>query len=219
MLAIALETSARPASVAVERDGARRAITLADERAHASDLLPTLAGLVDALGARPADIDAVLVGIGPGSYTGLRVGIATALGLARGARADVLGVPSGEVLVHAELRAGEEGAVVLDARQGELYFAHYLRTDAGVDVVRAPCVLRPEELARALPRDAVVLCDPTVPALADLAGRERVLAGRIPHASSLLELGLARLRTHGAQPADDVAPLYLRPFAAKPRKR
>jgi tRNA threonylcarbamoyladenosine biosynthesis protein TsaB len=219
MLAVALETSTRPASLAVEYHGTRRATALEHERAHASDLLPTLAEIVAAFGARPQDIDAVLVGTGPGSHTGLRVGIATALGLARGADARIVGVPSGEVLVHAELCAGEEAAVVLDARQGELYFAHYLRTDTGVDVLRAPCVLRPDELVRALPRDAVLLCDPTVPDIAGITGLERVRTGRVPHASALLELGLARLREHGGQTPEQVAPLYLRPFAAKPRKR
>ena len=219
MLAVALETSTRPASLAVEHDGTRRGATLRNERAHASDLLPTLAELVAALRAQPRDIDAVLVGTGPGSYTGLRVGIATALGLAHGTGAAIVGVPSGEVLVHAELQAGEDAAVVLDARQGELYFAHYLRTDAGVDVLRAPCVLQPDELARALPSGTLLLCDPTVPEIAGLAGRERVLTDRAPHASALLELGLARLRERGGQAPEEVTPLYLRPFAAKPRRR
>jgi hypothetical protein len=51
------------------------------------------------------------------------------------------------------------------------------------------------------------------------AGQEHVRAGRVPHASALLELGLARLRERGGQTPEQVAPLYLRPFAAKPRKR
>src|SRR5688572_13321424 len=117
---VALETSARAASVAVRHAGEVRAARLAPERSHASDLFPRLAELFEALGAAPGAIESVFVGTGPGSYTGLRVGIATALGLARGSGAKLVGVPSGETLAYERLAPGREAAWLLDARSGEL---------------------------------------------------------------------------------------------------
>ena len=92
MIEVALETSTRQPSVAV-RDATRVVERRLDRNgAHASDLLPALDALLTECGAGPRDITRIAVGIGPGSYTGLRVGIATAQGLARGTGAPLVGV-------------------------------------------------------------------------------------------------------------------------------
>ena len=220
-IAVALETSARTASVAVRSGEETIAATLESDRAHASDLLPALDRMLRVVGGSPRDISLVLVGTGPGSYTGLRVGIATALGLVRGCRAKLRGVPSGETLCFDELRPGEEAGVLLDARAGELYFAHYRRTQDEVEVVRAPCVLRPEEVAGSLPRSGPIYADSTgIEALGLLDGvAERVRLDAKPHAAGLLKLGAARVERLGAQDPREVQPLYLRAFAVRARRR
>jgi tRNA threonylcarbamoyladenosine biosynthesis protein TsaB len=219
-LVVALETSARSASVAVAHGAGEVEVELEAARAHAGDLLPELDSILRGIGASPADISAVLVGTGPGSYTGLRVGIATALGIARGCAAALRGVPSGETLCFGELAPGEEAIVLLDARAGELYFAHYRRTASEVEVVRAPCVLRPDEVAAALPSSIAVFGDVSAFESARLAasGGVDLRAGRIPRARALLSLGAARLEREGGQDPAEVAPLYLRPFAVRQRR-
>lgn len=218
---VALETSGRAASVAV-RCGAREASRdLEAERAHASDLLPALDSLLRAVGGRPSEIGAVLVGTGPGSYTGLRVGIATALGIARGSGARLRGVPSGETLCYAELRPGEEGTVLLDARAGEIYLARYRRTADEIEVLRAPCVLPVAEALGAVEGSGPVFGDREA---IDAAGGLALLGPRFrasgrSHARALLELGTRRLERLGAEAPSDVAPLYLRPFAVRTRRR
>lgn len=221
MTVVALETSSRSASIAVRVGDRELATDLEAQRAHASDILPALARLLGELGVRPADIATVLVGTGPGSYTGLRVGIATALGLARGSGAKVLGVPSGETLVFVALHPGAEAVFLLDARQGELYFAHYRRTEDDVLALSAPCVVTPSELPRLLPPTARIFGDPGVAHAAALGAREleRLSTDQVPHAAVLLDLGLARLARTGAHRLADVQPLYLRPFAATTRRR
>jgi len=221
MLSVALETSARPSSVAAGLGGRVLAHSLDAARAHASDLLPALAALVAELGAAPASIAEVVVGIGPGSYTGLRVGVATALGLARASGARLLGVPSGAVLAFGELAPGEELVHLLDARSGELYFAHYLRLAAEVETLAAPCVTTRAGLAARLPRGVAIFGDATV---ADAAGldpeqRARLSTDRVPRAEAALALGRIRLAARGPMEPGEIEPLYLRPFAAKARKR
>jgi tRNA threonylcarbamoyladenosine biosynthesis protein TsaB len=221
MAAVAIETSTRPASLAVAARGRAQAVRLSGERAHASDLLPELARLCALLGAEPAAIDTVFVGIGPGSYTGLRVGIATALGLARASGAALLGVPSGETIAYRELAPGGEGVLLLDARQGELYFARYRRTQGDVEVLEAPAIVRPSELAERLPSAGPIFGDDTVAEAAGLgaAERARLRSDVRPDAAALLELGRVQLARRGPDPARALEPLYLRPFAARERRR
>lgn len=221
MIEVALETSHRQASVAVRIDGRLEERLLSSESSHASDTLSELDKLLRATGATPGNIDAVFVGTGPGSYTGLRIGIATALGLARGAEAVLRGEPSGETLAWRELNPGEECVYLLDARQGELYFAHYRRLAKEVEVVSSPRVILPTELVELLPADGALFGDQRA---LELAGLEREIDSRfrwkvIPRAGALLELAGLRCQELGPQSFEDVEPLYLRPFQARIRKR
>lgn len=158
----------------------------------------------------------MIVGTGPGSYTGLRVGIATALGLARGSGARILGIASGEALVFGELAAGETGAVVLDARQGEIYFAAFRRLDGEVEVVEAPSVLAPGSVAGRIPRAARIFADASAERVLglDAAQRARTVLDRAPSAEALLALGSLRLARGIEHAPAAVEPLYLRPFTS-----
>jgi tRNA threonylcarbamoyladenosine biosynthesis protein TsaB len=220
MLTVAFETSSRPGSVAVG-DGSRvLAAALDEERMHARDLLPALDRLLAELGARAADVRAVIVGTGPGSYTGLRVGIATALGLARATNALLRGVPSGECTAFAELAPGGEAVILVDARQDEIYFAHYRRTASEVETVRAPCVLAAADVAAAVPGGVAVFADEAAADAARLTVEQRSRTRPvIASAGALLELGAARIRRAGPHAPHEIEPLYLRPFAVSKRRR
>lgn len=220
MAEVAIETSTRAASVAVGHEGRVVHASLSGARAHASDLLPELDRLLRELDLSPAALETVFVGTGPGSYTGLRVGVATALGLARGTGAVLLGVPSGETIAYRELSAGETCTFLLDARQAQLYVARYRRTAEDVEVLHAPSVATADELAPLLV-DPRIFGDETVADAARLgeAERARLVVGVRPTADALLALGRAQLARRGPDAPSDVEPLYLRPFAAKARRR
>ena len=220
-VAVALETSTRSPSIAVRHGEREAGLELGNSRPHASDLLPALAGLLAELGAAPGEIGAVVVGTGPGSYTGLRVGVATALGLARGTGARLFGLPSTETLVFGALESGAEAVVVIDARAGELYFACYRRSARDVETLVAPRVLDAAGVERALPHGALVFADDDAVRAAGLERRAdlRLVRSRRPRASDALALGLARLAQSGPHAAAQVEPLYLRAFAAKTRRR
>ena len=219
MAAVAFETSTRTPSVAVRARGETLETSLAGDRPHASDLMPALSELLGAAGVAPAEVEAVAVGTGPGSYTGLRVGVATALGLARGAGASLTALPSVEALVWGECAPREEAGVLLDARAGELYFAHYRRAEDGVEVVRAPCVVARGEIAGVLPPGLVLFVDQTVLEAAGVDGSGRRVRAAVPRAGAVLELGLRKLAAEGGMDPGEVEPLYLRGVGARARRR
>ena len=220
-LVVALETSTRAPSVAARLEDEVRSADLSGERAHASDLLPTLAELLADLGAAPGEIDLVLVGLGPGSYTGLRVGVATALGLARGTGAEALGLSSSEVLAWHALRPGERAWHLLDARGGALYATRLERSDDDVRVLAGPEAVALEEFEIDLVEGERLFADEAAREAARLTGAlaARVETGERPHASALLELGSARAARGERTPLERLRPLYLRPFEARVRKR
>jgi tRNA threonylcarbamoyladenosine biosynthesis protein TsaB len=192
-----------------------------DEAAHASDLLAVVERLLARVQREPSAIESVIVGTGPGSYTGLRVAVATALGLARGTGAKLRGVPSTDALAWGSLAPGEQAMVVLDARSDQLYCAHYRRTNDELEVLRAPCIATVAELHAWLPQGLHVFADDDAVRAANLQARQdlRIDRDSRPRARHLLDLGLRRLATLGPQAPEQVEPLYLRAFAAKQMRR
>jgi tRNA threonylcarbamoyladenosine biosynthesis protein TsaB len=119
--------TATPATVAgvLRADGevfeARHDPAEGERPGHATRLLGLAEEVLGAAGLEPADLDRVAVGVGPGSFTGLRIGVATARGLAQGWGADLVGVSTLRALA-AGVPAGTVAAVV-DARRGEAFAA------------------------------------------------------------------------------------------------
>lgn len=217
--AVAIELSTGAGSVAARLAGRSTTRRLASSRAHAADLLPELSAALRELGAEPRELRAVIVGLGPGSYTGLRVAAATALGLARASGAALRGVASFEALARGELRPGERGATLLDARGGEAYLALYDRRATELGVLAPPRVLRAAEVAAQLDGVDVLLADAAaLRATALDAARFTRWSEAPPRALEVLELGLEQLARHGPHPTHEIEPLYLRAFAATQRK-
>ena len=147
MRVLALDSSSPVLSCALWEDGRTVAQSLHAEKA--GDVLP------DALLAlAPVDsVDALAVGIGPGSFTGLRVGLAAAKALAYARKLPLAGVSSLRALALSARRPGDLLVPTLEARRGEL-FACAIR---GTEVVVAETVLRAADLAAWLPEGGVVI--------------------------------------------------------------
>ncbi|MBI5397747.1 MAG: tRNA (adenosine(37)-N6)-threonylcarbamoyltransferase complex dimerization subunit type 1 TsaB [Verrucomicrobia bacterium] len=123
MITLALETSGPVGSVALRRGGLLLGERVLDTREqHSSLLLPTVDALLREHGLAPRDVELWAVGLGPGSYTGIRVGIAAAKGFAFATGRPLAGAGSVEALA---LERGRDGAVavIVDARRGEFYFS------------------------------------------------------------------------------------------------
>lgn len=219
MLLVALESSTRSPSIAVYANGELRTECLDGDRPHASDLLPCLEGILSSLKRDPREITHVAVGTGPGSYTGLRVGIATAQGLARAADAELVGIPSLEALAFGELSPGEHGDIVLDARGGGLYHARYARSEAGVSSLIPPRVVPSEELDNILSDSSIAYLDQSLEARVQTRAGLQIAFGLIPSAESISALAQQRVQDAGPCENEPVLPLYLRPFEGRIRKR
>jgi tRNA threonylcarbamoyladenosine biosynthesis protein TsaB len=185
--------------------------------AHARELLPALAGCLERSGLDWPDLDALAVGIGPGAFTGLRIGIATARALARSAELELRPVSS-----LAALAAGIDASAALpliDARRGQLFAALRLGGTAGWP----PFAATPEELAERV-RDAGL--NPLAAGDGSIRFRELLEAagirvepdGSASHVVSALQV--CRLAAGiEAVPPESVIPEYLREPDAKPRSQ
>jgi tRNA threonylcarbamoyl adenosine modification protein YeaZ len=197
-LVLAIDTSTPAVTAGVVADGELLAERVSiDARAHAERLTPNvLAALADA-GRRMADLDAVVVGCGPGPFTGLRVGMATASAYGHALGIPVFGVCSLDA-IGGQTRG--EALVVTDARRREIYWARY--------------------------RDGVRVDGPQVGAAADVdAGSAESVAGSPEHAASFGlpcveplypdSVGLVAAVADWTTPPDPLVPLYLRRPDAK----
>lgn len=222
MLALALETSVRHGSCALGKLGHGEPIQrqLSAQAPHLSLLMPEVAALFDELGASPRELGAVFVGTGPGSYTGLRVGISTALGLAVGPEPPALyGIPSPEALFFAALEEGQAGTWITDARRGTWYRARALRKAGQLELTTPPELVPSAELDPAPPGRLFTDTASKEP-LEELLGPAAHFEVQEPSARALWQLG-ARYHKTGVEPTPPgaLAPLYLRAFDAKVRAR
>jgi tRNA threonylcarbamoyladenosine biosynthesis protein TsaB len=148
----ALDTATASPSLALVRDDAPTAeLWLAPEPGSGRRVLEAAHGLLAAAGTSVRELDAIVVGVGPGGFTGLRIGIATALGLGQALGIPVTGASSLEALAVGLLEVAPAGAVVapaLDARRRELFAAAYrARDDGTLDELLPPTALPPADLA------------------------------------------------------------------------
>jgi tRNA threonylcarbamoyladenosine biosynthesis protein TsaB len=141
---LALDTATDIATACVAVDGVVLAEgTLGPERYAAQRILELVDELLAEAGTRLDELDAVVVGTGPGSFTGLRIGIAAARGLGLALQVPVAGVSTLDAL---RAGAGDEGYAVIDARRGEVFVAAYRHHRCTLE----PLAIDPAELAERL---------------------------------------------------------------------
>jgi tRNA threonylcarbamoyladenosine biosynthesis protein TsaB len=189
---------------------------------HASQLLPLAQEALDSLGATFADVTRIGVGIGPGTFTGLRIGVATARALAQSTGAELSAVSTLDALAE-PAGAGERRVLaILDARRGEAFAAAYV----GGDRVAGPVAIAPEELPAFAERAAANGSPAPWLAVGDGAIRFRdrlVPVADVPGDDSTLHRvsALAVCRLAKVAPTvdrDALLPEYVRPPDAVPRR-
>lgn len=214
---LGIETATRIGSVGiVDDDKTLAARCLGETASHAVSLLQLVQKALADAGLRVVDVDLFAVSIGPGSFTGLRVGLSVAKGLALAVGRPVVAVPTLEAFAHAT--GARPGTVwpVLDARKGEVYAAAYRTTTAGLVCARAPMVVRPDVLVESIAPPCVLVGE-GADAYADVVRRRWGTAVEfLPHASlppvgtSVARLGRERFLRAGADLLSEIEPQYIR---------
>lgn len=211
MRVLGIETSSRRGSVALVEAGRLVAYGSHEElNAHAERLWPLVDQVLAEAGWTKGSLERVAVGIGPGSFTGLRVGIAFAQGAALGLGLELVGVCSLESMARA-VPADRTGTRVtlLDARRGEVFAAAY--AESGHTVVE-PCAIAREAALQHL----LGLVGPGAMLLGEVVRELGASGPPIPHADLPDALGVALLGSE-RPPNGAVEPLYVRDAGATPQ--
>jgi tRNA threonylcarbamoyladenosine biosynthesis protein TsaB len=219
MLVLAVETSTPQTSVALGGEqGVIGSVVVSWARGHSEVTVPAIDRLLEWSEIDLDQIGGVAVGLGPGLFTGLRIGISTAKGLAQVLGVPVVGIGSLDVLAFSVRYGRERICSVLDAKRGEVFWAFYRSVPGGVTRETEPTVGLPSRLAAEI----------------EASGEETLLVGngallyrrefhrdapRVDFASAtnafplavwLLELAVPRFYREQTSMPNEVRPLYLR---------
>lgn len=222
MRILGLDTATWYASVGILVDGQVRAeCSERTASSHAVTVLPLIQRTLDEAGLALADLDAVAVSRGPGAFTGLRVGLSTAKGLAYSTGAKLVTVPTLEALAATVGDAAVDVVVLLDARKGEFYTGRYRVHAGGCEPLEEDRLTTLTERLATLPAHCILMGDADVaygevlraqlPATVEV----RRLAEHGPSGVSVARLGGVRLAAHGAESELAAEPQYLRPSEAE----
>jgi tRNA threonylcarbamoyladenosine biosynthesis protein TsaB len=224
MLVLGLETATQVVGVAIGRpEGIIASFHSTRERRHAETLTPAIEFVCRQAQIDIDEIDVVAVDVGPGSFTGLRVGLATAKAIAYARGIPMVGLCSLDLIAHRARIADRVILSMIDARRDELYYAMYRRAYAEIQRITEPRVGPLSEIAgqvRTLGEDCLAVGDGVqryYQLLRESGSVEVVCKGfRFPNAESLVEIGAEKAARGELVPESEIQPLYLRPPDAKP---
>lgn len=193
-------------------------VALDEQRRHARDLAPTVSKLLAEQGWRPGDLQAVLVSQGPGSYTGLRVGLMSAKTLCWAVGCALVPVPTLEIVALQALGLCQQVEAIEDAQQDRVYRQRFRFSVDGVPEPLSELAVLEPDAWRATWSDGVLVTGPglqrwheRLPSQVRLAPAERWLPGL----AAQLTLGLRRWRQQQFGDPLALEPLYVRPSSAE----
>ncbi len=213
---LAIDTSTDACSVALQIDGSIISDHRVVARQHGALVLPMVDALMAQAGCKAAELDALIYGRGPGSFTGVRIGIATAQGIALGADIGVVGVSTLQSIAQACWReyADESVAVSVDARMDEVYFCKFFINEKQLMQSKFDEQIGPPEQVRG--DMCAVWAGSGAERYSELlqenapASAVCVRSGCLPNAVDLLTLGADKVSDGQLQAAEFASPVYLR---------
>lgn len=218
---LCVDTSTEACSVAVlcakEKEQLIRDHFMLAPREHTQKILPTVASVLQEAGVTLSEIDVVAYGRGPGSFTGVRIGISIAQGLAFGIDKPMVGISTLQAMAQQAYKTANSKDVyaAIDARMGEVYFAHYqLKNDLMV-LVGEEVVIKPADLLALAPsvEQGAVLVGTGWAAYSELGeyfkGAAR-LAIEFPSAKYMLDQVVNCVENGATVAPESAMPVYLR---------
>lgn len=214
---LAIDTSTKNLSLAVSRDGRvlrSRNVKLA--RPLSSSIMPAIKGILKSARIRLEDIDGFAVGLGPGSFTSLRVGLATVKGLAFATGKPVVGVPSLDVLAM-NANGAARICTVVDAKRKLVYSCVYDKSGATVRRRRDYALESINEVLKPLKGAVMFIGDGAQLYQDEIKSAKRVrpsfITGKdaLPRARHMVPLAWARFKAGKIDDIDGLTPIYLYP--------
>lgn len=216
---LAIDTATESCSVAVWNEGVVVSRFEISPREHTQKILPMVKSALEEANITLQSLDALAFGRGPGSFTGVRIGVGVAQGIALGAELPMIGISSLATMAEGVFRTTgiKHVLVAIDARMGEIYCAQYQRNDAGAWVGEdSEAVMKPEQFIEALQSTAGTwaMAGTGWQAYPDLkeALPFTVIETEItlPAAQDMLPLAVTAWHEGKATKVEDAEPVYLR---------
>ncbi|HEX7167414.1 MAG TPA: tRNA (adenosine(37)-N6)-threonylcarbamoyltransferase complex dimerization subunit type 1 TsaB [Acidimicrobiales bacterium] len=217
MIVLGIETSTDQVGCAIGGvEGMLASFHAARGRRHAETLVPAIEFVCKSVDIELREISVVAVDIGPGLFTGLRVGIATAKSMAQGLRVPVIGLSSLDLLAHQVRWSGRLIVPVIDAKRGEVFWSFYRHVPGGVQRLTEPKVCTADELSNEIAargEECLAVGDGAL-RYRDILSDDLVEFGgqgvAYPSATDLVELAHPRAVREEFVMARELEPLYLR---------
>ena len=217
-LVLGLDSATEACSAAILRDGsvaAHRFETL--DRGHAERLMPLVEEVMTEAGAHFSDLDLIATTVGPGGFTGLRIGLASARGLALAADRPLVGVTTLEAVARAQPTRDTPLMVALDTKRADFYLQIFDPDDAPLS---EPAALMPSDIAGILAEGPIAVAgNAGEEVIAALAGSVRTLVmtegPMLPDAAIVAAIGKERFTAQPESARTPPGPLYLRPPDAR----
>lgn len=222
MRVLGIETSTLTGSVALlDTDVVVAEHTLSVSTTHSERLLAAIHRLLEESGTTLGALDGLAVAIGPGSFTGLRIGLATAKGLAHASGLALAAVPTLDALAWGVPFAAYPVCPILDAKKGEVYTAVYRHRGGELERLTEYRAVRPARFLAELDGPVCFLGDGVLAyrdLIRELMGDRALFvppARRYPSGACVADLGARRLAEGGAEDPARLVPLYIRPSEAE----
>ena len=224
MLVLGIECSTPQASVAIGSEQGVVASALVSRGAtHNEFLLPAIRFCLDETGLGYRNLGGVAVSLGPGLFSGMRVGVATAKALAQTLSVPIVGMASLDLVAYEVRHTSKTICAVLDARRNEVFYAFYRPSPGGIQRMTEYRIEQPGRLAIGIasrPEEVLLVGNGALlyKELFESAGPVVEVAGMnqaFPDATSLVELALPRLYREDFDSLYELRPLYLRKSAKR----
>lgn len=218
MLVLGIETATPQVGVAIGgHEGVLASFHSARDKRHAETLVPAITFVCEHARITLSEISCIAVDIGPGLFTGLRVGLASAKAMAMALKVPMIGVSSLDLLAFTARYSNRRIVSAIDARRGEIFHASYRQVPGGIQRVTAPGVCSPDDLSSELLAtgdDCLIIGDGAIRYADVLGAAKGVDIGEIglqyPSAQSLVALAHARAIREDFVTPREILPMYLR---------
>lgn len=163
------------------------------------------------------DIGLVSVALGPGSFTGLRIGLSYAQGLCLGKEIPIIGISNHQILAHSRPRDWNKVITIIEARRNEVYLAEHMINGDDFSEIQNHKIIRKEDVANRLDSDTVLIMKDGLELETEMqrqiASKAGVVLSGKYSANILARLSVEKMNRLGADDLDTLEPMYIRPFA------